>query len=263
MLWTPLIKNNILFYKEDIATSALYLSKQYTNKSFVEVNDDNLKTFLSKAEKNLLILLQLKFNDDNDSTDEQSQNFSPPDIPLNDSITDIVNKIKTNLELCIDDILITYHFGWCDWILLINVSSNYYNAISKLKELVLKEDSKIKKSKTDILIGSFINIDSNEEKIPAPNFLLRLATSKPKKIEKFEQTIKNIERELKQSKKWKLFLKPGIYDLLLAPDPDTKNGYTISINDYFKALKQILNDDHTVSDIQTIINLPYQKNNKQ
>jgi hypothetical protein len=239
VLWTPLIINNpqFLFYKEDIASSAIHITNKNIDDHEENINKDNISNFFKKAQKGIVLVLQIK-------TIEKSNQCKGLSPLIKEVVAQIKNKINKN-----DEILITYHFGWCDWILFVNLfpddqadltkddQVDLTSTIFNIKEILLMNNS-IKKSKTDILIGCKIE---NKEKIciPAPNILIRYSTTSD-----YKNYIK--------PDNWRCFLKPGIYDLLLSP-PE----YHITIEDYFNILNNdILKDDHNISDIQSVINLP-------
>jgi len=205
--------------------------------SILNINKDNISNFFKKAQKGIVLVLQIK-------TIEKSNQCKGLSPLIKEVVAQIKNKINKN-----DEILITYHFGWCDWILFVNLfpddqadltkddQVDLTSTIFNIKEILLMNNS-IKKSKTDILIGCKIE---NKEKIciPAPNILIRYSTISDNK-------------DYIKPDNWRCFLKPGIYDLLLSP-PE----YHITIEDYFNILNNdILKDDHNISDIQSVINLP-------
>ena len=210
------------------------------SKDYKEIKDVNEVTdFFKEAQKRIILVLQIKTKEILNQCDD-----------LSPSIKDVTEQIRQKIKKH-DKILITYHFGWCDWILFVsllpNDRTNFSDVIFEIKEILLTNEF-IKKSKTDILLGCKIE-NKKSISIPAPNILVRYSTSSKTKNLIGPYCIKTAGGNIQN---WQSFLKPGIYDLLLVPELPS----SITIKDFFDVLECILNKTHTISDIQTIINLP-------
>lgn len=236
-LWNPLIENNILFYKNDLALTAIRLIEvNNTNSKIIDFlaledkeNHEKMRDFFRFAKDNANFILQVAING----------GFSLKEFTekLESHLKNISNELK---------ILVCISFNWADFIFIIATKSHsFYECFISLKKFLLKDHLNVCRTKTDIFVG--LDIDEKTE-MPTPEILVRLSNCSN------SQFFTNIEQFLNKDllKKWNIYFRLGNFDVSLIPK-DEKIKYQLLKEVFNHFIKDL---DQRVSDIQLRFNIP-------
>ena len=223
-LWNSLILDRILFYKNDLAATAIHMSpnnaflkhdmsryednkKHDRNNSLGYPSYDELKAFFNYTKKYPNIILQVSCN----------CGFS-----VDNFLSKLLQEVEENIPF-----LVCYSFGWCDYLILLSFSkveddnNFFYNSFKRIKKFLLDfSDENIIRTKTEVIFGPDVN---DSVIIPAPEIILRLSNEIRNSDIKFDDILTEIKRLCtieNNTRLWNPFARPGIYDMVLRPNSE-------------------------------------------